>query len=296
MSEHETMAIPNDELIPRTLAARLLEQPRFSGFRGQSEESTEILVGRLPDLSVELPIPDGATVLGSAVREGGFGPSASIILDTPRTPDEARAFYRDRLPGDGWTLTPWPAPQQGGFQPPTDAGSPLLFCRGERGPALYLHTAPSGGGTALRLDIHTDARHSPCRTRNRAPHGGLEFIPPLVAPDGARRVWMEGGGGGDSSAHTTAVLEGDLDLAVAAAHYTAHLEGAGWRATASGQDGQVAWSRWSSNDDEGQEWEGALLILTQGGSPRRYLLHLRMTAVEGNGAGRNSWTSSTSAY
>lgn len=285
----------------RALALRLLGPPeRYPD--APAPDEVRLFVGELPPgLTVELPLPDGAHLLGSLVR-GSQG--VSVVLDADLPPEQVLAAYRERLLPAGWS-EPGESVAHGGFAfawgPAASAGGSAhaLFCRSARGPALRVHATTGGDAapTDVRLELQTDARHSPCAPRNRrfgSPVG--DVLPPLAAPSGARQ---RGGGAGGSpdNMYASASLETESDPAALATHYAGQLERGGWSPADAGTDGLSAWSTWRFQN-EGEPWRGLFYIFRRPDAPDQYRLHVEAewAAASGGAAADRGWSTSSSTF
>ena len=85
------------------LATRLLQ----ATYPGSTElNDVQLLAGKLPEnMPVDLPIPDGARIVGSEVQEDK---GIYVVLDVPMMPDQALDFYREALASQNWTETDIP--------------------------------------------------------------------------------------------------------------------------------------------------------------------------------------------
>ena len=276
MNEHGSRPVSDDELVPRSLVERLLapEDP----FSTEPEQAT-IFVGRLPEgLPVEIPIPDGFEVLGGWTRGGGRGgeEEIEIVLDAAMPAGEAVDAFRTRTSAGGWSEPEQPGMGHGGFGS-RPLGETALFCRTERGPALFVRARDRRNApTSVRLMLVTGTRHSPCSPRSRGPH--FESVIPDLSPPPGSRVLPQGGGGSDDDAHSTATLETDLDPAAIGAHYDAQLEEAGWNRLDGGSGGPQTWSSWTFTN-EGQRWAVLFLVLRLPETPLQYLLQVHANWV-----------------
>jgi len=269
-----------------TLALTLRLMGRGFGF--PDDTPTRLLVARLPDpLPVPIPLPAGARVVGSQI----LGSVATIVLDADLPEDAVLAFYRERLEADGWTLPEQQPGMHGGGFAPAWRTPALLYCRSARGPSLSVQaTAVAGGPTDVRLNLNTDPRQSPCAPQPY--HGGMrDLLPTLTPPAGARQM-PQGGGGGSDNYYSNATLRTDLDPSVLGAHYAAQLRDAGWTAQGEGHEGPVAWSAWTFQDGDGEDWRGLLFALRRPEAGGEYVLYLRADASAGDAAS-GGWTSST---
>jgi hypothetical protein len=284
-----------DDAAFRTLALRLLAL--HVPFSAPVEADVALLVGQLPTaFPGDIPFPDGSRLAGSLVR----GEHVTVVLDADQPPDAIQEFYQQRMPAIGWAMPDFMGPRHGGFMPSGPfGGPPLLFCRGEQGPGLHIHTqAREGAPTDLRLELVTydNPGQSPCARqrfeRPGRPHA-MEMIPALFAPP---RSQQQGGGGssGQDHANTTAQLESDLDLATLNAHYTRQFEQGGWSNSGEGVSGPTAWSRWTFADDEGGPWTGIFFALELPGRPGHFFLTTQIAwAGPGMPGGRRGGASQT---
>ncbi len=289
MSDNQTTASivrTDDSAALRVLATRLL-----AGTRPDDDGPGEIdlLVGRLPDpLPFDVPLPERSRIAGSAVSAD----YVNIVLDVDMSPEEARSFYQERMPAAGWTESEPFDHGQGGFIS-ARPNIPLTFCRGARDPWVAIRIGPGHDGvTDVRVDLNLDARYSPYAARRgrRAPL--FSRIPTLAPPPGARQN-SEGASAGDDRAHATALLETDLALPAVAAHYSAHLEGSGWARRDEGASGPGAWSLWTFQDEDGDDWRGEFIILKDR-EPRQYFLLVRVTLdTDDAGPGNGGWVSAS---
>ncbi len=79
------------------VALRFIAAPRWGYARW---EHTELLPGRLPPGSPPIPLPEGATLFGSCVRESGM--VTDIYIDAGLPPADIYKLYHDRLLAVGW--------------------------------------------------------------------------------------------------------------------------------------------------------------------------------------------------
>ena len=304
-----------DEPALRELAARLLAPPYPSDLPAAKSEKPELFVGHLPDnLPVEVPIPDGATVVGSAVhkppRGGRF---VEIVLDAAPPAERFRDAYRRHLLAAGWSEEDdWPVSR--GFAP---RGLPLFFRLARRFPRLrrrfrlnrqeippifrlgardpkltFMAADRPGAPSDARISLlvaqrepwlHSDIAwtiiprlSSPPDVTGRPEVARTNVLHP--PPDATGKPWGGGNPYEPDGAYSYATLRVGLDLAALADHYTAQLEDAGWTRTDGGQSGPQAWSAWTLSDEKGRPWAGTLTALrlsrTPEEAPVRYLLQI----------------------
>lgn len=279
------------------LPLRVYEEPSPAdrGGAAQLEEFVERLMtspsptgemrqGRLfpgglpPDLPFEIPLPPGATVVGSAVEET-YG---VVLLDVPRSPQEVYAFYDRELTARGWEAWRSLSPQ-GGFVFSRDPGR--SFCRGRPGPSLDVYAFPRPGGqTEVRLFYNLDPASSRCSSPRSALEGKdalqilQEVLPPLTNPEGSRQ--KRGGSGASDdhvSNHALIRLPEGWSVAELEEHYARQLREAGWRLEEEGRTGSVLWSRWAFSY-EGERWQGLLFVVDRG--ERWVFAYLRADLME----------------
>ena len=191
----------------RKLVERIMTPPNLDGGRS---EPPRLYPGQLPDgLPEELPIPDGATVVGGTAQNLGRGlRMTEVLLGVGMPAEEFREDYRRQLFAAGWCEDEEWSPGPGGFVPP---GLPGLFVRAaQRSPGLRrrLRGRVPGlpslfpdflrfGQDGPRLDVTAaDQEDAPTDVRLRVVTGRRgrqrrhdptwDTIPTLVPPPGAR--------------------------------------------------------------------------------------------------------------
>ena len=268
----------------RALALRLLSER----YAGEGAEVPELYVGELPEgMSFEITMPEGVSLVGSLARHSWpRGQEVVVVLDSNSAAEEAREAFQAALAEAGWEKrqNEW---REGGFER-SIPGDPELYCKGERGPALFLTTneVPLGGEdspTDVRLRVFAgEGRNSPCFRRGR--HGPFQeevIIPALKPPPGARELQGGGGGGyrGLEGASSNTTLRTNLGVQQLMQHYAAQLEEAGWTredGTADDEDENCSYEYYSFTD-EGEDWKALFSILRLPGEPgeeKSYLLQV----------------------
>jgi hypothetical protein len=236
-----------------------------------SEAAIELKPG---EMRIDQPVPPGAHVAGSLLRDGK---PASLILDTPQTPAEVFAFYDARLPALGWAADVFM--RRGGFIPSSPPFMPSRYISDERGAMLILtvNERTEGGSTVLFTLADAPARAQ----RERRPYEHMvlqQAIPSLIAPLGANLV-IEGSSGSDTSWRTYARMNTTLDLEAIMAGYDKQLNMGGWRRLDGGIAGAVGWSLWTVAV-ESRSMIGALIALRIPERQNEYLLEARLEAAE----------------
>ena len=278
--DNETSQPEENDTDSLVLALRLLA---IDDLGEPQEDPPQLFLGRLPDeMTEEIPVPEGLTLVGSMTRSGWRGePETEIILDAALSAEDVREAYRQQMTAAGWFERERPGPR-GGFSP-SSRGGRLMLCKSERGPSLMVTTNDrQGEPTAVRLTMDTDRRNSPCVPhRHYGPDFDKDVIPELEPPPGGRYVergW--GSSRGDDIQESRATIEAKTDLEGVAVHYAGQLEAGGWTQMGGGVDGPLASSAWELTDEEGQGWVGVFTAL---GVPqhtlRRYILQVRVSLI-----------------
>jgi hypothetical protein len=241
-----------NDTVPRELVKRLIDLPL-------SESS--LLVGELPEqLPADLPLPEGAQVLGSTVSENGK--NYDIFVNAKQSLEEVQAFYAERLTGAGWQERQDLAYLGGGFVPSEiERVDGLAFCKPDR--ELYLKgivfdKAEPNAPTDVRLSLVTGAG-AMCDPEERKVKSAP--LPNLLAPPDDR-LGSRGGGSdrfGYRQSHVTAKTQ--LDTQTLVEFYAAQLERAGWRQLESRQSDATVWSVWTHTDETGRTWQGMLFVI-----------------------------------
>ena len=239
-----------------TLLRRLLtlETPSAS-FLGEPE----ILPGELPsDLSVDIPIVEGAKLIGSMVcpltypGEYEYYRRVEVILDVSGQPEEVLTLYSEALTEAGWSQAESSSPDSpyGGFEPEW-----AMFCHHEKeGPFLMIRVSPMQEKGLT--DVHLYLFEIPgCPLWPEIDR----FLPMLEAPEGAGHEGL-GGIGHEGYYSSHAILETDLSLQELQGHYQQQLLEAEWDLEEQGGNRTVSWSTWSFTDDWDNGWTGLLMV------------------------------------
>ena len=246
-----------------------------------------IFPGELPDnLSVDIPIPSDAAVIGSLVRPEGTYERVEIILDVPMGPNDVFAFYRDSMNGAGWNETEdFYPPERSGFISSVEPRKSVIFCRYEdEGPSIEIIarnlTTAAGNVSDVRLHVDTDPQTWRCVRSSFKPYGEdrAEIIPPLTPPEGAM-LGSSGWGGGGGRWQADADIETELNVSELNTHYQKQLLDADWVLNECGDTDTIAWSTWSFTDEFGDPWSGILLV-SEGGRENTRFLYLIVHACQ----------------
>jgi len=213
-----------------------------------------ILPGKLPpDLPFEVPVPDGAKVIGSLIWPEDKYEQIQIFLDVPEKPEKIIEFYRNRMKKAGWN-EPESSYEGLGFSSTPSMPQLAFFCQYEQeGPVLGITVFTSDGEKPadVRLNLNTNPKVPVCHEfYYEQPESTKDVLPLLLAPEGA--VWKGGGGGGGGNVrHLYTVLETELGLVELETHYRDQLIETGWELKEKGSSGPIAWSTWSFSDEFG---------------------------------------------
>jgi hypothetical protein len=263
-----------------------------------------LVIGALPErLPLDLPLPEGARVLGRVVHPGFTHPSqpdpelhtghASVYLDAPGTGAALHSFYLDACRAGGWTVPhaslSFPTRVAGSDEPEEPLG---IHAQGPDGRYLQVGIQPQPGGRcAVNLDFGAMPRGMGMRDHSDNPLSLVDTVLFRSAMPGIN-IQVRGGHGSDSSATQEAVAHGDLTAAEVEAAVAEQCRAAGWTLRTRGAEGPMAWSRWSH--PKGDEYD-AWLIVTEGPGPARSSIELRVQRTPSDDDDRHgsSWFSSS---
>ena len=255
------------------LAVRLLAPP--PPVPGVQPQTIELFPAALPpDLALDLPVPPGGRLIGSARFTRPDGTSTVAILDAPLSAQETFAYYQRELPGRGWASSgPRPRPGGGGF---AATSSPVggYFCQGAADPWLDVNAYARDAQTSdVRVAWTATPSGSPCNpqvppgpARPPVPPTLPEMLPLLSPPPGLD-VRLAGGQAGSDRWSAQVAIETDKSPAELEAHYAGQLEAAGWTRRAGDAQSAFAWSTWDV-PREGT-WRGVLYVAEGAGQNRR---------------------------
>jgi hypothetical protein len=248
-------ADPTNDTATLQLAMRYIQ-------RQTTGATIELLAGAVPgDMPVTLPLPQGARVIGTAIRRGPTHDLGwDIFLDTSGNPNDATSFFQDALQSDGWTPPPPFTPSvASGFQNqrPANAATPtpsptvtpnptrnLSLC--QAGGAISLTVAASPLNTATGVSIHVDPTGGRCIPIRRTTSGPR--LPILSAPPDIDVLLNN-----ESTTTSDAVAQTGMSAADLEAFYSRQLATAGWTHVAGDATGPLAWSVWNVPDTGGQQ-------------------------------------------
>ena len=219
-----------------------------------------ILPGKLPpDLPFEVPVPDGAEVIGSLmIRSADKYEQIQIILDVPEKPEKIIEFYRNRMKKAGWN-EPESFLEGMDFSSTPSMPQFAFFCQYEQeGPVLGITVFTLDGKKPadVRLNLNTNPQQPVCTERYEQRGSTMDVLPLLLDPEGVQKG---GWGGNENMRDLSTVLETELGLVELETHYRDQLIETGWELKEKGSSGPIAWSTWSFSDEFGI-WSGRLLV------------------------------------
>jgi hypothetical protein len=230
---------------------------------------------------VNLPLPSGASVVGSAVRtSGGQVTGVTVVLDVPGTQSAVQGFYQQQLAANGWNPPASVQGNQHGFQPRPAASPQAIFCPAPGAPNwIVVMVYPVASGTNdVRLNLNTSPNQTCARSAAPQPQAAPQAaaqdpIPVLNAPDGVGLQSM-GGGGGPSRWTSDATATTNQSASVLEGGFEQQLQAAGWTKADGRDDGPVSWSTWNLPSGGMQ---GFLYVLIGPGTDQK-VLHVEVVS------------------
>jgi hypothetical protein len=256
-----------DEQALVELVQRLLIYPYPDG-----PTSVDLLPGRLPDdRSVELSVPVGAHVIGSAVyRRGRDIARVDTVVRVAGSTDEVTIAYEAVLRRGGWELFEPFRGHDGGFVS-SDFALPRRFRRKRDDPVLLVDVLDNGAGKSeLRLALDWSMPRSAPPRRHHLE--AMDRLPSLVPPPGVH-VDGGGGGGGDSNWSSSATARTVMPASELEAYFAGQLAHADWTRFAGDAHEVAAWSAW--NLPGGGHWSALLLVIAFDREERSLSLHMQ---------------------
>jgi hypothetical protein len=268
------------QLAPENEAALLREMLRLRyAFDGQ--ENVQILVGQLPDpLPADFPLPEEAQIIGSIVQSYGF---TEILFQTAQSPEEVYSFFQQQLLDTGWQVQESRPFREGFLISLSEAHvddlalreTPHQFCSTSQAALLNVSAQPSddSSATAVQLSFLTGGFESEPSSEFDCSLGMAESPLPALLPPNDAVVRGSGSSFGNDNASADAVIETDLDAEALINHYASQLQQAGWTQVETSERGL---SRWSYRDEEGNDWQGSLLITEIQEMPNQYAAYIQI--------------------
>jgi hypothetical protein len=271
------------------LAARLIAPPY--PMPDGSTQTVTLHPGALPpNTGFDLPIPPGAHLVGSVLRQRtNANPSFDAVLDVPGNADNVTSFYERELGKKG--LTPPPIQQQmqpGGFQGSMGPAKGSMFCKGDGLPYVSISVF-SRVNAANDVRVHFEPAQSasaqqfagsPCSQKGGPPPAmATQRLPALHAPDGVV-LQSAGSSMGGPRQQSDAVANTSKTAAELESFFAQQLAAAGWTRVAGGANPPLAFSTWKVPGDG--DWQGVLIVIEMPSKDRRSLM-LRAESPTGVG-------------
>ncbi len=225
---------------------------------------------------MDLPIPDGARIVGNETQEET---GILVILDVPMTPDLTLDFYRERLASQNWTEIEIPGMNRGFVE---QGVSSTNFCQGLKNSSLALTATPQENGTYLCMSIISDPDYSFCSQDPSLFGDWLNPIPMLTIPNGTMMFNPNSMSGPNSTQAVSATLETEMNRSSLTAHYADQLKAANWTMMGEGESGPSSWSSWSYKDEDGLAWDGFLMALELPGTDKKQKFVLMQANMKEN--------------
>jgi hypothetical protein len=274
MDEQINQSPTNDEASLHELALALL----MARYPYAAEGEPQLLLGALPpDFPADIPLPAGSRVIGSLVADKPI-----VILNTDQDDEAVIAFYEEQLAALGWIMPEPSLPERhGGF---LESGPSIVGRIPRQGTALYRNDGPSlqisayktpNGHTRVQLTLTPNGAREWRRShRNMGrPDEMYGMLPPIEPPPNTQQ-YQGGGSMGSDNIEVEARIESPLDLSTLAAHYTAQLEQGGWQRINGEENGPVAWSTWTFENEDKEPWRALFIIFKRPDASRKSWLRI----------------------
>jgi len=210
----------------------------------------EVFVGQLPDaMPFELPLPDGARIIGSTTDR--YGRFLQIAVAIPGNRREAEEALRERMLGAGWTSMPDFNRPRGGFVSEMGA-SPGGFCTDDG--FMYTTFFPGADETVIRIGYHQSGMRSPCSESRMQTPMDIAPMPTLSIPEDATSRNSHSGMS-EGSVDFGTIVETAQSVESLVIHFAAQLTEQGWTGLPPLLGDGLAMQRWDLRD---ASWQGYL--------------------------------------
>ncbi|MDX2163494.1 MAG: hypothetical protein SF162_19410 [bacterium] len=249
-----------DEPALRRLIGRLFSQANAL--------QTQITVGALPpDYASLLPLPPGATILGTLESTDSLGAVVQVYFDAPLAADLLAVYYRDVLRA-GWIEPPGGSTSGfigGGVQE-------LLFCSAAQADTTLRVTLQDDGANTRAALLYQQNVPDPLCSLSASGQPVIfpsQLIPALSPPEGAVVIGAVGGRPGVDQYYSVTNLQTTLSPAAIADHYNVQLLQLWIPTGTTGDDSSPqATSIWALTDALGGQWTAILVVAGNGADVR----------------------------
>ena len=262
--------VSGPKMIPTALAKAMF------GEWGEMMGGIEFVVGKSPDhWPKSIVAPAQARIVGG----GKLGPILTTIYEYPSQGDVSGSFDA-QLQKAGFKKS-----EAKGFSPPggfTSSTGPThaqSYC-GDKSAVGFQQVDSTKTSRTLVVSFVADKeRSSTCSTQANGANPAALSLPTLRPPAGVN-VRPGGTGSGTDNIETRARIDTTLSASEILAHYVKELTAAGWKPARAPVLGDgVALHQVSARDEKGEEWRGALTVLTSR-SEREVILRMIRDAQE----------------
>ncbi len=259
------------ELERAKLALLVANQFYLPGPDGEITRTT-LAVGALPQLPIELTVPDGSTIIGSIGSTGWAG--SRVRLQSVRSPAAIVEFYDEALLAQGFVTMDAPRPA---FETPDTLWRAYCHEADQQrvDVSAWREDAPnlpaSTGDTAVQLHVAADARYVECSAE---PPMQMASYAPSLLPTLTHPAEVSSRGSGGSyrgEGHVDVEIISSQSANELAVSYSKQLVDAGWTRLDATTSDYAATGAWRFRDEAGLPWTGVLMVTAQPESPRRYV-------------------------
>jgi hypothetical protein len=244
--------VSGPKMIPTVLARAML------GDFGEMMGGIVFVVGKSPDRwPKSLIAPAQARIVGG----GKFGPILTTVYEYPSQGDAAGSFESLLLKTGFKKAEARGFSRQQGFASSTGSAAPHSFC-GDAGAVGFQQVDSTKTVRTIAVVFVADKESSStCSTRPQNDPAALKL--PSLRPPAGVNVTPGGTGSSSTNLETSARVDTTLSVDEVLAHYVKQLVAGGWKAARSPVVGEgVALQEVSARDDRGEEWSGALVVMT----------------------------------
>ena len=263
----------SSDAVSEKLITRLLSIPY------KSKGKVSFLLGKLPQMPVELPLPDDTHIIASI----SYGlNSFKIFLEIPLSIREVEVFFINRMRTNGWIMDKFTNPDNGevilfhahlqpGFarinETPhlsTPEGYLSFSNPAQRGSLMIEEDKTSAitQSTAIYLSLELDRFLSLSELFENNSSTALNSLPKpvLILPPETQVTYTRSWG---SEGYDTSIvrMQTNLNQQQITTHYENKIKQAGWLQYTQKIETPLSWSLWHFKDSWGDVWKGLLYFL-----------------------------------